>query len=214
MQRPGGTRPAKIYPTVNLTDGLVGRPFHQDGLLYEAKVDGWRILAYKDAAEVKLLSRAGKDHTRRFTNIATAIRALPHAMIILDGEVAVFDANLISRFEWLRGRPKGEASTHPVFMAFDCLYLDGRDLRELPLHERRALLERAIEGDQRLVFPVPRLAANGLEAWQEVIERGYEGYVAKDPDSQYRGGRTLSWLKVKQPSYREGERGWEPTGKS
>jgi ATP-dependent DNA ligase len=61
---------------------------------------------------------------------------------------------------------------------------------------------------------VPRLAANGLEAWQEVIERGYEGYVAKDPDSQYRGGRTLSWLKVKQPSYREGERGWEPTGKS
>jgi ATP-dependent DNA ligase len=53
-------------------------------------------------------------------------------------------------------------------------------------------------------------------AWAEglVIERGYEGLVAKDPQSAYVGGRTLKWLKVKQPHYREGERGWEPQGKS
>ena len=78
MQRPGGTRPAKIYPTVNLTDGLVGRPFHRDGLLYEAKVDGWRILAYKDAAEVKLLPGRRQLHIR-LTNGASI--SLPHAVI-------------------------------------------------------------------------------------------------------------------------------------
>jgi ATP-dependent DNA ligase len=49
---------------------------------------------------------------------------------------------------------------------------------------------------------------DGLKAWQDVLERGYEGLVAKDPASPYVGGRTLSWLKVKQPHYREGERGW------
>jgi ATP-dependent DNA ligase len=64
-----------------------------------------------------------------------------------------------------------------------------------------------------LIFPARRLAANGLEAWQQVLERGYEGYVAKDPESPYKSGRTLSWLKVKQANYREGERGWEPTEK-
>jgi len=52
-------------------------------------------------------------------------------------------------------------------------------------------------------------ADDGLKAWQKVIERGYEGLVAKDPTSSYVGGRSLKWLKVKQPKYREGERGWE-----
>jgi ATP-dependent DNA ligase len=61
-----------------------------------------------------------------------------------------------------------------------------------------------------MVLPVRRLADDGLKAWQQVIERGYEGLVAKDPASPYVGGRTLKWLKVKQPHYREGERGWEP----
>jgi ATP-dependent DNA ligase len=51
-----------------------------------------------------------------------------------------------------------------------------------------------------------------LKAWQQVIEPGYEGLVAKDPESPYVGGRTLKWLKVKQPKYREGERGWESKG--
>ena len=54
------------------------------------------------------------------------------------------------------------------------------------------------------------MAYDGLKAWQQVLERGYEGLVAKDETSPYVGGRTLKWLKVKQPKYREGERGWEP----
>ena len=63
-------------------------------------------------------------------------------------------------------------------------------------------------------MPAWRRLTEGLRAWAEVLERGYEGLVAKDPASPYVGGRTLKWLKAKQPKYREGERGWEPKGKS
>jgi ATP-dependent DNA ligase len=61
-----------------------------------------------------------------------------------------------------------------------------------------------------MIFRARRLVTNGLKAWQEALERGYEGIVAKDPESRYIPGRTLSWPKVKPPHYREGERGWEP----
>jgi bifunctional non-homologous end joining protein LigD len=95
-------------------------------------------------------------------------------------------------------------------VALDCLYLDGRDLRALPLRERRTELEAVVENDHNLIFPARRLAANGLQAWSQMLEAGYEGMVANDDASPYVGGRTLKWLKVKVPQYREGERGWEP----
>ena len=69
-----------------------------------------------------------------------------------------------------------------------------------------------MESDHTLIFPARRLAANGLDAWAQAVAAGYEGIVAKDGASPHKGGRTLTWLKVKQPNYREGERGWEPTG--
>src|SRR5262245_57612772 len=94
-------------------------------------------------------------------------------------------------------------------MAFDCLWGAGRDLRDQELGARRGRLEKVLAG-QDLLLPARRLADDGLRAWEQVIERGYEGLVAKDPVSPYRGGRTLAWLKVKVPHYREGQRGWEP----
>ena len=192
----------------------VAQPFHRDGWVYEEKYDGWRMVAYKDGTQVRLVSRAGKDHARRFSEIAAAIRALPVVTLILDGEVAIFDDQLISRFEWFRKRPEDVASTPPIYMAFDCLYLEGRDLRPLSLRERRAELERVLEDDHTLLFPARRLAPNGLKAWQQVLERGYEGLVAKDESAPYRGGRSLSWLKVRQRDYRVEERGWDPRNKS
>jgi bifunctional non-homologous end joining protein LigD len=92
-------------------------------------------------------------------------------------------------------------------MVFDCLQVRGKDLRKEPLYVRRNVVEDVLD-DQDLVLPVRRLADDGLKAWQQVLERGYEGLVAKDPASPYRGGRTLAWLKVKQPKYREVERGF------
>jgi len=82
----------------------------------------------------------------------------------------------------------------PVYMAFDLLYRDGYDLSGRPLRERRSRLEDVVAG-RNLIFPVRRLAANGLEAWTQVIERGNEGFVAKDEQSQYEGGRTRRWSR-------------------
>ena len=186
----------------------VTRPFHHPGWVYEEKVDGWRVLAYKDAAGVRLVSRNARDLTRRFPELVAAVAELEVPTLLLDGEVAVFDRQLRSRFEWLRGRPKDEPATPPILIAFDCLYARGKDLRGRPLRVRRNVLEPLLDG-QSLLLPARRLAENGLDAWDEVLERGYEGMVGKDEASPYREGRTLSWLKVKQPRYREGERGWD-----
>jgi bifunctional non-homologous end joining protein LigD len=78
-------------------------------------------------------------------------------------------------------------------MAFDVMYLDGSDLTELPLWKRRLRLENVVAGNR--VFPVRRLAADGLQAWRQVLGRGYEGYVPKDDTSPYVSGRTRVWLK-------------------
>jgi bifunctional non-homologous end joining protein LigD len=186
---------------------LVSRPFRREGLVYEEKVDGYRMVAHKDGAAVKLVSRQGIDHTARYPDIVAAIRAVSAPTLIMDGEVAIFDQRLISRFEWLRHRQPPDVATPPLFMAFDCLYYRGQDLRPRPLATRRNVLEDVL-GRQDLVLPVRRLADDGLAAWQQVVERGYEGLVAKDPASPYRAGRTLSWLKVKQREYRVEARGF------
>src|SRR6476660_1303758 len=88
----------------------VARPFRHPGWVYEEKVDGWRVLAYKDASEVRLVSRQGRELTRRFPELAAAVGALEVPTLLLDGEIAVFDRQLLSRFEWLRGRPSEETA--------------------------------------------------------------------------------------------------------
>ena len=185
----------------------VARPFHTPGWIYEEKYDGWRILAVKEAGGVRLVSRNGWDHTKRFHAIAEALAALKPKTLTLDGEVAVFYAELISRFEWLRHLNQGDLATPPLYMVFDLLELGEKDYKPEPLKVRRKALEKLVKG-QKLILPARRLSPNGLAAWAEVLHRGYEGMVAKDPDSPYVGGRTLKWLKVKQPKYREEERGF------
>src|SRR5262245_10984381 len=89
--------PFRVQP---LQPSLV-KPFHRPGWVYEEKVDGWRIVAYKDGPTVCLVSRRGNDHTARFPGVAEAIRGLPDKILVLDGEVAVFDERLVSRFDLL-----------------------------------------------------------------------------------------------------------------
>jgi ATP-dependent DNA ligase len=102
----------------------------------------------------------------------------------------------------------GDLTTPPLFMAFDLLRLGDKDYRAEPLKVRRRALEKLIRG-QTLILPARRLSPNGFAAWTEVLHRGWEGLVGKDPESPYVGGRRLKWLKVKVRHYREGERGWE-----
>ena len=173
------------------------KPFHRPGWVYEEKVDGWRIVVYKNGPTVRLVSRRGNDHTARFPDLAEVIGALPDKVLVLDGEVAVFDERLVSRFDLLAEPDPEVPTTPPVYVAFDVVYACGRDLRSSPLEARREALERVV-GDVRLVYPVRRLASDGRRAWEEVLARGIEGYVGKDPTSTYlAGGITRSWLKAK-----------------
>jgi bifunctional non-homologous end joining protein LigD len=111
--------------------------------------------------------------------------------------VAIFDQQLRSQFEWLREPDRDAVASPLLLMAFDILYCARRDLTGRPLRDRRARLEDVVAGSE-LVFPVRRLAPNGLEAWKQVIERGYDGYVAKDEASVYEAEATRRSLKVKR----------------
>jgi len=137
---------------------LVRAAFHRDGWVYEEKVDGRRMLAYKDGPRVRLVSRNGRDHTRRFAGIAAAVAKLAARSLVLDGEVAIYDEKLRPRFDWLREPDANAVATPPLFMAFDLLHLDGRELTGRPLRDRRVGLENAIAGGE-LVLPVRRLAS-------------------------------------------------------
>jgi bifunctional non-homologous end joining protein LigD len=170
---------------------LVGEPFDRPGWVYEEKYDGDRMLAYKQGPRVRLLSRNNKDNTARFPGIAAAVAALAPVTLLLDGEVVVFDRRRVSRFQLLQ-QDRGE----PVYAVFDCLFRNGRDLRQEPLAARRAALEAVVQSEGVLLLS-RRLAANGLEAYRSAKRRGFEGLVAKDLSSSYVGKRSRSWLKVK-----------------
>jgi hypothetical protein len=143
---------------------LIAKPFHREGWVYEEKVDGYRMVAYKDGDRVQLISRQGKDHTRRFPELADAIRALRVRTVVLDGEVAVYDEQLTSRFEWIRQRPRDSVATPPLFMAFNCLQLDEGDLRSQALRIRRERLEYVLDRATAVLLPVRRLSDDGEAA--------------------------------------------------
>ena len=170
---------------------LVDEPFHRDGWMFEEKYDGYRIIACKRNRQVALWSRNGNDKTGQFADIAEAVATLSARSAVLDGEVVGFDERLISRFQLLQ-----RGGTPLVYAVFDCLSLEGRDLRNRPLVERRAALE-ALVGNHDRLFPSRKLARNGLGAYRTAVKRGYEGIVGKDLASVYTSGRSTKWLKVK-----------------
>ena len=169
---------------------LVAEPFHRRGWVYEEKYDGYRILAYKEGDRVTLLSRNAKDRTATFADVARAVARLPAPSLALDGEVVGFDPHLVSRFQLLQ-----QGSVPLVYMVFDCLWRDGRDLRSEPLRARRTALEDVVR--DTYIFPSRRLAPNGLRAHAQAKRKGFEGIVAKDEGAPYVEGRSTCWLKVK-----------------
>src|SRR6266436_1724901 len=107
----------------------VAQPFHHEGWVYEEKVDGYRVLAHKDGDRVRLMSRHAKDLTARFPELAAAVANLRPEILVLDGEVAVYDEQLVSRFEWMRRPPQDIIATPPMMFVFDLLRLEGQDVR-------------------------------------------------------------------------------------
>lgn len=140
--------------------------------IFERKFDGIRLLAFKHAAEVRLLSR--NRLPQNCPAVAEAIARLPVHNAILDGEIT-----------W------GRAGT--IYHVFDILWLDGRDLTSLPLHQRHAILDT-------LVFTSPLQRVTTLvdpNPWEQACSEGWEGVIAKRRDSLYEHRRSPHWLKMK-----------------
>jgi bifunctional non-homologous end joining protein LigD len=170
---------------------LVDRPFSKEGWVFEEKYDGVRMLAYKEGQKVSLISRNGIDRSHRYPTIAAEVEKLNAKALLLDGEIVVFDAHRVSRFQLLQ-QGKGKAQ----FAVFDCLYKDGKDLRREPLSARRKVLEQAVNSNA-IVEIAKRMANDGLAAFEMATKRGLEGVIGKDWSAPYREGRSTAWLKVK-----------------
>jgi bifunctional non-homologous end joining protein LigD len=177
------------------------RDFGEEFLL-ERKFDGERCVARKDGGQVRLESRTANDLTGTYPEVAAAVASQRPSSLVLDGEVVAYDGDQTSfgRLQQRLGiRTPSEAlvANNPVvYCVFDLLELDGTDLTERPLRQRRASLTKAIR---------PRAALQLSEAWRGDSERrfaeacrsGWEGLIAKRADAPYINGRSKHWLKLK-----------------
>ena len=180
-------------------------PFSKDGWIYELKYDGYRLLAERMGREPYLRSRAGHDLTATFPEIARAVRGLPYEGLVLDGEVVVNDAEGLPSFSRLQRRGRiqnrmdalrASVELPAVYYAFDVLGLEGRDLRGLPLLERKEILREVLPsvGPIRYSDHIP---VQGEALFEQVQAMRLEGIVAKKADAPYRGGRSANWVKVR-----------------
>jgi bifunctional non-homologous end joining protein LigD len=185
------------------------------GWLHEIKHDGFRILAQRDNADVRLITRAGNDFSYRFPFIATAVVKLPVRSCLIDGEAIVCDENGLAVFDLIRGHGSKASA---MLCAFDLLELDGEDLRRKPIETRKALLAKLLRERRRFDGSHSSLVLNehyeedGALVFREACRLGCEGIVSKRLGSIYRRGRSPLWLKVKNPNApavkREAEEDW------
>jgi ATP-dependent DNA ligase len=156
---------------------LTADRFADPGWTFERKLDGIRLLAFKRGKQVELWSRNRLSLTAAYPAVAAAIAALPQKALVLDGEATG---------GWGR---QGAAD----YNVFDVLWIDGRDLRPLPLAERRTILRTL-----PLKLPVARVEPlKGDAPWERACREGWEGVIAKRLDSPYEGKRSKAWLKMK-----------------
>ena len=194
--------PAAIEP---MKATLADRPPRGDDWLFEIKWDGVRAIAYVDHEEVRLVSRNGLRCERQYPELATIHHQVAARQAVLDGEIAVLDQKGASRFHLIQPRiantdPNAVAhlarSTPVVYFVFDALYVDGYDLRNVALSERRKVLES-------LVAPGPSLRISEVfpGAGEDLLEAAraldLEGVVAKRAGSAYESRRSREWLKIK-----------------
>src|SRR5215510_12242372 len=166
------------------------------GWLHEIKHDGFRILARRDAAGVRLITRAGNDFSSRFPFITMALGKLSVRSCLIDGEAIVCDKNGLAVFDLIR---RHGALASAVHCAFDLLELDGRDLRREPIEKRKALLAELLNGQQMSIVLNEHFEEDGAAVYRAACQLGCEGIVSKRPGSLYRSGRSPQWVKVKNP---------------
>ncbi|GAB3541885.1 DNA ligase D [Noviherbaspirillum agri] len=165
---------------------------------YEIKYDGYRLLARIDNGEVALFTRDGKDWTAKLPQQAGALAALGVKNAWLDGEIVVLDKHGVPSFQLLQNAFDQRSTAQIVYFVFDILYLDGHDVRHMPLLQRRQLLHPVLQGaDENLL----RLSMPLEQAPQKLLDgacrMAMEGIIGKRSDSPYTGKRSTDWIKLK-----------------
>jgi bifunctional non-homologous end joining protein LigD len=172
---------------------LTGERFSDPGWIYERKLDGIRCVAIRSGPRVRMLSRNDLSLNERYPEVASALEANAASRFAVDGEVVAFDG---SQTSFAKLTQRGERHVAVFFYVFDLLWLDGYDVRGLPLRERKRLLRDAM----KFADPV-RLTAyrneHGVEMFEEACRKGWEGVIAKRADSEYTERRSRDWLKFK-----------------
>jgi bifunctional non-homologous end joining protein LigD len=162
------------------------KPPAGSGWIHEIKHDGFRLLARRDAAGVRLFTRRGIDWTDRYPSIAIAVAALPCRSCLIDGEVVICGEDGIPVFDRLRyGR---RHKTEAVLFAFDLLELGGRDLRRDPLEERKRALAKLLKRASWSLHFNEHIAEPGDIVFRHACKVGFEGIVSKRLGSPYISG--------------------------
>jgi ATP-dependent DNA ligase len=182
--------------TAKLT--LVRQPFDHPDFLFELKHDGFRALAYISEGRCELVSKR-KNAYKSFGELRRHLASLKVKDAVIDGELVCLDSEGRSIFNELLLR-KG----CPIFYVFDLLYLNGRDLRQLPLVQRKAKLQALVEKSGLTdVICGKYVEERGIALFNEVCQRNLEGVVAKRKSGVY--AAVSGWLKIKNPNYTQSE---------
>lgn len=174
---------------------LVEQPPKGDGWSHEAKFDGYRTQLIKDADGIRLYTKTGIDWTAKYGPLAGEAQKLAAECLIIEGETIVTNEAGLSDFHQLRTaitrRPQDL-----YFVAFDLLHLNGHDLRDMALKDRREVLQALIPPGGHIQFS-EALPGAGDAVYYLACEAGLEGIVSKRLDSVYRSGPTMNWRKIK-----------------
>ncbi|GAA0587148.1 DNA ligase D [Caenispirillum bisanense] len=197
-RRGGAALPAFVAPQLATREP---RPPAGADWLHEIKFDGYRMIGRVEGGKARLLTRSGKDWTPRFKALAAALAALPADSLMVDGEIVVQDEAGASDFGLLQQAIADKQTDAILFHLFDCLFLDGEDLRDQPLVARkdrlRALLEAADLPPDALLRYSDHIDGAGPRVWEKACGMRLEGVISKRRDGPYRSGRGRDWVKSK-----------------
>ncbi len=178
-------------------------PFDDKDWIFEMKYDGYRAIAEIDNGTVQLYSRNQLSFNQKFKKVADALSALSH-QAILDGEIVVLDKDGKPKFQLLQNFQKtGKGDIY--YYVFDLLYLNGYEISDLPLLERKKFLQQIItELDDPIIIYSDHIQEKGKDFFEEIQEQQLEGVIAKKADSLYRKNqRSDNWLKIKTSARQE-----------
>jgi len=192
---PKENQPAFVAPQLALQ---ALSPPAGEGWLHELKLDGYRMQARKDGSGVQMLTRKGLDWTHRVRAVANEVAKLAVDKVTLDGEVVVLAADGTTNFADLQASFQDGAKNVLTYFCFDLLHMDGRNVRELPLKQRKRMLGDVLGGANGDLLRISEhLETNGEELFRNACKLHAEGIVSKKATGRYASGRGSDWLKMK-----------------